>query len=292
MALHLAAPPPTPMSLLKLACQLASCICAALLPLPREAAEIEPLVLVERTTCSGGELLWARSRCAYPITIAIELVAAENARASWEGAGRGAVVPPGGAALLGRVEPERADSPWRYRWRERWWAGSRDATPDPDLAYRSPLERDARVLQGFHGAESHRGADTYAVDLACPLGSPVLAARAGLVVDLRADGARGGPDPALRAEANFVRILHADGTLGLYAHLARDGVEVCVGQRVQAGERLGRTGLSGWMGEPHLHFAVAVADVRDGWRSVPFRFAREGAASAEPREGEILRAAR
>jgi murein DD-endopeptidase MepM/ murein hydrolase activator NlpD len=280
------------MSLLKLACALAPCISAALVPLRREAAEREPLVLVERATCSGGELLFARSRCAFPITIAIELVAAENARASWEGAGRGVVVPARGTALLGRIEPERADEPWSYRWRERWWAGSRDATPDPEIAYRSPLARDARVLQGFHGAESHRGSETYAVDLACPLGTEVLAARAGVVVDLRADGARGGADPALRSEANFVRVLHADGTLGFYAHFAREGVEVRLDQRVEAGARLGRTGLSGWMGEPHLHFAVAVADVRDGWRSVPFRFARKGTDSEEPRAGEILRGAR
>jgi murein DD-endopeptidase MepM/ murein hydrolase activator NlpD len=245
-------------------------------------------IVVERVVAAGGELLLARSSLGFPVTLSIALEDVENAAARWEGEGRGVVVPAGGVALLGRVEPLRVGAPFRYGWRERWWAGSRDATPDPEIGYRSPLAEEARVLQGFHGEPSHRGPEAYAVDLECPLGTAVHAARSGVVVELRESSSRGGADPALRDEANFVRLLHADGTLGFYAHFARDGVAVEVGQLVAQGELLGRTGSSGWMGAPHLHFAVAVADAREGWRSVPFRFERAGLSPAEPREGEVL----
>ncbi|MBL8900267.1 MAG: M23 family metallopeptidase [Planctomycetes bacterium] len=278
------------MPLLKLACAIATCILAAPFA-PREVARHPQLEIERVVATAGGELLLARSALDFPVTVSIELEEAENARAQWEGDGLGVVVPPRGVALLGRVAPLRGSAPYRYRWREQWWAGARDATPDPESAYRSPLAIPARVVQGFHGEPSHRGADAYAVDLQCPLGTAVHAARSGLVVELREDSDRGGADPALRDEANFVRLLHADGTLGFYAHFARNGVEVELGQRVTAGAALGRTGSSGWMGEPHLHFAVALADARHGWRSIPFRFERVGAPPAEPREGELLRGA-
>jgi murein DD-endopeptidase MepM/ murein hydrolase activator NlpD len=70
--------------------------------------------------------------------------------------------------------------------------------------------------------------------------------------------------------ANYVRILHADGTMGLYAHLEEGGVLVQVGQHVRAGQEIGLSGNTGFTTGPHLHFAV---QVNRGMRleSIPFR---------------------
>jgi murein DD-endopeptidase MepM/ murein hydrolase activator NlpD len=70
--------------------------------------------------------------------------------------------------------------------------------------------------------------------------------------------------------ANYVRILHDDGTMALYAHLREEGVLVRVGQRVRAGQRIGLSGNTGFTSGPHLHFAL---QVNRGMRlvSVPFR---------------------
>jgi murein DD-endopeptidase MepM/ murein hydrolase activator NlpD len=52
---------------------------------------------------------------------------------------------------------------------------------------------------------------------------------------------------------------HGLGLMSLYAHLSDIGVKV--GQTVQKGEALGRTGETGLAGGDHLHFALLVHGV-------------------------------
>lgn len=52
----------------------------------------------------------------------------------------------------------------------------------------------------------------------------------------------------------LVTIAHSSGVTTMYAHLSRIGVRA--GQRVHAGERIGRIGASGRATGPHLHFEV------------------------------------
>ena len=83
------------------------------------------------------------------------------------------------------------------------------------------------------------------VDVIAPAGTPVAAAAAGRVVWA---GYRAGGWGLL------VTIAHRDGVRTMYAHLSRVGVRV--GQRVGAGERVGRVGATGDANGPHLHFEV------------------------------------
>ncbi|HEY1557201.1 MAG TPA: M23 family metallopeptidase [Kofleriaceae bacterium] len=152
--------------------------------------------------------------------------------------------------------------------------GDPRARPRP-YAYRLPYARGTTfaVLQGFHGAFSHRGSNEYAIDFDCPVATQVLAARPGVVV-ATFDGAQGsGTTPEFLAygRANFVLVLHDDGTLGEYMHLAPSGVEVAPGQRVARGERLALSGNTGFSSTPHLHFAVMTAG-EDGRTAQSFRF--------------------
>jgi hypothetical protein len=64
--------------------------------------------------------------------------------------------------------------------------------------------------------------------------------------------ARRGLDPA-RLAGNHV-ITETAGTYALYAHLAPGSVAVTRGQRVRAGELIGRIGHTGNSTAPHLHF--------------------------------------
>ena len=70
--------------------------------------------------------------------------------------------------------------------------------------------------------------------------------------------------------ANFIRILHDDGSMAVYAHLQPEGVQVHTGQRVRQGQRIGLSGNTGFSTAPHLHF---VLQVNRGMRleSIPFR---------------------
>ncbi|MBP6626609.1 MAG: M23 family metallopeptidase [Arenimonas sp.] len=141
-----------------------------------------------------------------------------------------------------------------------------------DVVYSLPVdERGFELGQGFHGGYSHADtANRYAVDLIVPEGTAVLAARGGVVMSTVSGYSEGGADPALAGRANLVRVLHEDGSMGLYAHLQEGGVLVKPGETVTLGQQIGRTGSTGYSSGPHLHFAV---QLNGGMRlvSIPFR---------------------
>ncbi len=129
-----------------------------------------------------------------------------------------------------------------------------------------------RIDQADGGAHSHRDDENrHAVDFAAPMGTPVVAARNGIVMDLDNDEPdHAGADGDRRARANFVRVLHADGSMALYAHLQRGSIPLRRGDRVGLGQRIGSVGNSGWSTAPHLHFTVQVNGDRR-LQSIPVR---------------------
>ncbi|WP_181297169.1 M23 family metallopeptidase [Pseudomonas sp. Q2-TVG4-2] len=127
-----------------------------------------------------------------------------------------------------------------------------------------------RISQGAGGDFSHNSPKgRYAVDVAMPVGTPIVAARAGTVLKVR--NGQGGrlPNPA----GNYVRILHDDGTHSAYLHLKRGSVQVKAGQQVRAGTLLGQSGNTGRSTGPHLHFVVQKS-YGDSMVSIPFRFSK------------------
>lgn len=130
-----------------------------------------------------------------------------------------------------------------------------------NVDYRLPLLQSLqRIDQGYGGRFSHTDPQNlYAVDFAADTGTPVLAARGGVVMQVESDFDKAGLNlEKYGGRANFVRILHDDGTMALYAHLQEGGVLVRAGQRVQAGQRIGLSGNTGFTTGPHLHFAIQV----------------------------------
>jgi murein DD-endopeptidase MepM/ murein hydrolase activator NlpD len=159
-----------------------------------------------------------------------------------------------------------------------------------DVAYHLPFDTaPLRVDQAPQGHFSHDDEENRdAVDFALPEGTLVLAAREGTVMQIQ-DGFRGNGQDRERdgGRANFVRVLHSDGSMALYGHLQAAGMRVRRGQAVQAGQPLGLSGNSGFSSAPHLHFVVQV-NRGMGLRSVPVRiftgqgqlqFARQGEAA-------------
>ena len=128
-----------------------------------------------------------------------------------------------------------------------------------------------RVDQGFGGQHSHDDAENrYALDFPLAEGTPVLAARAGTVMQVIDHHHANHQDRSQRGRgANLVRVLHEDGSMALYAHLA-PGAAVRPGQRVSVGTVLGRSGNTGFSTAPHLHFVVQ-ANTGMALTSLPFR---------------------
>ncbi|MDH5834674.1 peptidoglycan DD-metalloendopeptidase family protein [Luteimonas kalidii] len=152
--------------------------------------------------------------------------------------------------------------------------GTPNARPR-DVEYGWPLQTaSVRIQQAWNGSFSHAdGENRHAVDFAAPSGTAVLAARDGVVMQSEAGFAEASPgedEDELVARANFIRILHDDGTMALYAHLQTGGVLVRLGQHVRRGQVIGLSGNTGRSTAPHLHFVV---QANRGMRlaSVPFR---------------------
>ena len=127
-----------------------------------------------------------------------------------------------------------------------------------------------RLSQGANGDYSHFGPkNKYAMDIAMPVGTPIIAARAGVVVKTENSQTGRGNDPA----GNFVRVLHDDGTMGVYLHLKQGSVSVREGQRVTVGSPLALSGNTGNSSGPHLHFVVQ-RNTGMGLVSIPYQFNR------------------
>ena len=141
-----------------------------------------------------------------------------------------------------------------------------------DSELQIPFHGRFRVSQGFEGAYSHHfPGNRYAIDMPMPEGTPVLAAKAGVVLDMKMYFAGHSNDPADRARTNYIRLLHPDGTMTVYVHLRTASARVSIGQSVAAGEMIAESGNTGYSSGPHLHFAV---QRNDGKRlvAIPFHF--------------------
>ncbi|MEE9208324.1 MAG: M23 family metallopeptidase, partial [Gemmatimonadota bacterium] len=110
------------------------------------------------------------------------------------------------------------------------------------------------LTQGNCASPSHAGRFRYSFDFRMPMGTPVLAARAGQVLTVRS----GQPDGTNRTgDENLVVVQHEDGRFSRYIHLQQGSIRVAVGDRVLARDTLALSGNSGQSRFPHLHFDVA-----------------------------------
>ena len=190
------------------------------------------------------------------------------------------VVPPNTALPLGRVfAADKTAGGYNFLFRYSHHFGRLDAVHDGAAVYRLPFQdgQTYAVTQAYGGKlTSHNNRENlYAVDFAMPVGTPIVAARAGVVIDATLRHQEGGYDVRFLDKANTVAIAHEDGTVAEYAHLSFGSPFVRVGQRVAAGDLIGYSGNTGYSSGPHLHFIVSRPSVAEGKvtrESVPVMF--------------------
>ena len=174
-----------------------------------------------------------------------------------------------------RVTPINPHTGFRYTFRYAYMPGDFRAQADAQARYHLPFpaDRQFRIAQAFGGKASHTDAQNfYAVDIGMPEGTPVLAARDGVVMTLDNDFYGAGLDMARYGDrANNIRIVHSDGTMAVYAHLQLESARVRVGQHVRAGQALALSGDTGYTTGAHLHFCVQVNSNMQ-LISAPFQF--------------------
>lgn len=158
---------------------------------------------------------------------------------------------------------------------------------DDSYVYRLPYadEVSFSVLQAYGSRLSHRGSEYYTIDFGMPEGTEVYSAREGRVVrtEDRFDVSCWRVD--CDRFANFIDIRHLDGTLGRYFHLQQESVLVKVGQWVERGEPIARSGDTGYSNAPHLHFGVYRSDPGGIERSIAVQFAVSGGLVGQLRVG-------
>lgn len=123
------------------------------------------------------------------------------------------------------------------------------------LAYaQERAEREARLQRPLFVAPTHGaftsgfgyrwGALHAGIDIANAIGTPIVAASDGVVIESGPSGGYG----------MLVKLRHYDGTVTLYGHINRSLVSV--GERVMAGDQIAEMGNRGNSTGPHLHFEV------------------------------------
>jgi|SRR5690606_11175872 len=217
-------------------------------------------------------LVWADNRLAGPAEVLVDFAESRDVSSRPALPAR-ATLPAKGSRVVTVIEPEAGGTGPRFRLQVRSIPGEPGTRPE-DVVYRLPLDSAAvRMDQGYEGGFSHQDPENrYAIDLAVPQGTPVLAARDGVVMQIESS-CRDGVAHRNRASGNYVRLLHRDGSMTVYAHLQPGGVLVTPGQQVRAGDRIGLSGDTGYTTGPHLHFSV---QANRGMQLVSLPFRMEG----------------
>jgi murein DD-endopeptidase MepM/ murein hydrolase activator NlpD len=202
-------------------------------------------------------------------------------------------IPAGETVEAVTLRPLSTNGDWSFRYTNHYTVGRRDAVHDDSYLYWLPYAAGStfKVTQGYRGSFSHTGPDEFALDWKMPEGTPVFAARNGVVVSVKDDSENGGSHRKYEDCANMITVQHVDGTMAHYCHLAPRSAKVRVGSKVRAGDSLAASGNTGFTSGPHLHFAVFKARNGYGRETIPVKFKTAGASGVTLVSGQSYRAA-
>ncbi len=118
---------------------------------------------------------------------------------------------------------------------------------DPNGPYRMPFVKGAtyKITQGPRSTYSHNNSyDMDGIDFGLPVGTQVVASRAGVVYDTGYVSSGG----------NYVKIKDASGLCQVYFHLS--SYQVVEGQSIAQGQSIAKSGNTGYSTGAHLHFQL------------------------------------
>ncbi len=233
----------------------------------RMVEHLERQVYLDIKKQKGGDVVFVRNDLYAPVEIALAFISLSNVRGAPAKAIR-RVLPARSKTRMAMLTPITAGQPLQYSPQFQYSLGNPVGVAQ---SYRYPLPWRGgpfRLSQGAEGQYSHFGPkNRYAMDIAMPVGTLIIAARAGVVVKVENSQSGRGTDPS----GNFVRVLHNDGTMGVYLHLKQGSVSVREGQQVTVGSPLALSGNTGNSSGPHLHFVVQ-RNTGQGLVSIPYQF--------------------
>jgi murein DD-endopeptidase MepM/ murein hydrolase activator NlpD len=146
---------------------------------------------------------------------------------------------------------------------------------DDTYVYTIPYQEGEQhaIGQAYGGKFSHfMKGRTHAVDFDMDVGTPICAARGGVVIFVKDNSNKHGKTQQFQDYGNYVTIYHNDGTMANYFHLVKKGSKVKVGDKVKAGQVIALSGNTGWSSGPHLHFQVFSYNEDMEVESIPTKF--------------------
>jgi len=237
--------------------------------------EAKPIHAIRDREFGGARESLVRNLLDGPIEVRCTMVSPENMRAVPE-LPRRLVLGAGEEHVVAELRPVDTTLASRAAVACEAIVGDPRARPAERRTYDFPLPTGTHYTldQGFDGRFSHDTPEgAYSLDFGVPEGTPVLAARAGVVMQVEDAFRTSGRDSARFGDrANFIRVLHDDGSMAVYAHLAPHSLAVRLGARVGTGQLLARSGNTGFSTGPHLHFSVQ-HNAGMALRSIPFSVA-------------------
>lgn len=234
--------------------------------------------------------LHGRNEFHAPVEVEVDVEELREVDAPQDADSRFVLPPRQESFLMSFTVRDGASDPY-LSYRYRYLFGDPGARHQPPGPYRAPfaIARSHRITQAFPDAITHSTPDSaHAVDFAMPVGTDIHAARGGVVIDVASTNFADSLEPD-GAEANVVRILHDDGTFGIYAHLNWNGIRVRPGDVIERGQYIADSGNTGFSTGPHLHFVV-VRNAGMQLVSVPVDFEGANGASVTPTSGLELSA--
>lgn len=245
----------------------------------------EDWICVDEIHTDGDVELRARNLRNFPITYTLRVHTRNFAVAGPNTVTR--TLGPRESAQVMRLDYRTGGGKGFYRYNYEWTVGSVDARHDDEQLYALPYAtgRSYRVLQGYRSRFSHTGREEFAIDFDMPEGTPVHAARSGRVARVEERHSTGCWKTGCGENANYIVVLHEDGTTGEYYHLQHDGALVDVGDSVTRGQRIGLSGNTGHTTMAHLHFAVYRAIDWGHTQSIAVRFQSADGIIDRPRRG-------
>jgi murein DD-endopeptidase MepM/ murein hydrolase activator NlpD len=149
------------------------------------------------------------------------------------------------------IELRYAGNAWHAAWFDGGWY-TFDGDPLGAMPFATPVAY-TRISSPFgmrvHPVTGELHMHT-GVDFAAPLGTPVHAAAAGVIV-------AAGWEPGY---GNRIVVRHEDGYSTVYGHLSKIAKGLRAGMTVTTAVTIGKVGSTGTSTGPHLHFEVRVAD--------------------------------
>ena len=127
------------------------------------------------------------------------------------------------------------------------------SSSDVKVQFMWPVSGSAKITSGFGGRSSPGGVGSTnhkGIDIACPIGTNVLAAASGTVTVAQWQSATN----HRIGYGLWVEIDHGNGVRTRYGHLSK--LNVAVGDKVTQGTQIALSGNSGASTGPHCHFEI------------------------------------